>query len=389
VSLAVCGVFHYRKYIGELSSRGCLADFFYSHRIGTNAATLGIRSGRARNLWAKEYLYRAAGRLTGGPLPGWFEVGLHDMWDRAVARRLRDGDLFHVMIHGTLPRSLRRARALGMTTLGEPVNTHPEVLAELLRMEHELLGLPPPPVPAASSPLLEEVAACDFLLAGSRLIRDSFVARGFPGGRAFVIPYAIDTSRFHPLSAAEREAWRDERFRVICVAQIIPRKGIHYLLEAWRRLNIPPSEGELVLVGQPAPEMEAVLTRYRGSFTHIPAVPHDKLRLEYGRSDVFVLPSVEDGFGYVTTEAMGCGLPVITTTGAGSADVVEDGVNGFVVPARSVDALADRLERLRADPDLRRNMGERGLAASRGQLTWTGYVDALIELYARIRPAGA
>ncbi|MFZ4732994.1 MAG: glycosyltransferase family 4 protein [Pirellulales bacterium] len=385
VSLAVCGIFHYRKYIGELSTRGCLTDFFYSHRLGTTAASLGIRSGRARNLWAKEYLYRAALRFTGGQLPGWFELALHPYWDRAVARRLRGCDLFHAMLHGTLPHSLRRARSLGMVTLGEPVNTHPEVLHDLLRTEHEFLGLPPPPPPTAT-PLLEEATACDFLVAGSRLIRDSFVARGFPSDRAFVIPYAFDTTRFHPLSPDERAAVRDHRFRVLCVAQIIPRKGIHYLLEAWTRLGIPAQEGELVLIGQPIPEMAAVLSRYAGRFTHIPAVPHERLRLEYGRADVFVLPSVEDGFGLVTTEAMGCGLPVITTTGAGSADVVEDGVSGFVVEPRSVDPLADRLERLRADPELRRKMGERGLSASRGRLTWTGYVDALTDLYRRLGP---
>jgi len=125
VTLAVCGIFHYRKYVGELSTRGCLVDFFYSHRLDTTARSLGIRSGRAVNLWAKEYLYRGAARLggrRGAALAGPFA---HRVWDTGVARRLRPGDIFHGMLHGTLTRSFRRAGGMGMLTIGEPVNTHP------------------------------------------------------------------------------------------------------------------------------------------------------------------------------------------------------------------------------------------------------------------------
>lgn len=381
VTLAVCGIFHYRKYVGELSARGCLQDFFYSHMLTTTGRALGMRSGRAVNLWFKEYLYRGVGRLTGGATPGWIADLAHRTWDAGVARRLRPCDIFHGMLHGTLLESFPQARRMGMITIGEPVNTHPLVVRDVVAQEHEVLGLPPPHGESTSLAILDELESCDYLLAGSRVIRDSYVARGFPADHAFVIPYAIDTKRFHPLAAEERAALSDGRFRVVCVAQIVPRKGIHYLLEAWERLGLSAAEGELVLIGQASPEMAGVLARHAGRFTHIPKVPHDRLRFEYGRADVFVLPSVEDGFGYVTTEAMGCGLPVITTSAAGSADVVEDGISGFVVPPKSAEALADRIERLRVDPALRRIMGERNLAAARLNRTWSGYVDELVSLY--------
>ena len=72
--------------------------------------------------------------------------------------------------------------------------------------------------------MVEELRSCDHLLCGSRLIRDSFVSRGYPAACTTVIPYCIDTSRFHPLSAKEKSTLRDDRFRVICVAQIVPRR---------------------------------------------------------------------------------------------------------------------------------------------------------------------
>jgi glycosyltransferase involved in cell wall biosynthesis len=89
---------------------------------------------------------------------------------------------------------------------------------------------------------------------------------------------------------------------------------------------------------------------------------------------VFVLPSVEDGWGLVTNEAMRAGLPVIVSDHAGSAEIVRDGVNGFVVPARDVDALASRMALLLGDRELHARMGEaaRATAASR---TWETYGD--------------
>lgn len=383
VNLAVCGVFHYRKYVGELSSRGCLVDFFYSHRLRTTARSLGIASGRAVNLWGKEYLYRGAlrfGGKAGARLVGPFA---HHLWDEGVARRLRPADIFHGMLHGTLHRSFRRAREAGMLTIGEPVNSHPDTLREILRHEHDVLGLPPPADTTTVNAIVDELPHCDRLLCGSRLIRDSYVERGYPADRTEVIPYAVDGGSFYPLTEAERARVDDGRFRVICVAQIVPRKGIQYLLDAWSRLDLPRREAELVLIGEVSREMSGVLARHAGRFTHVARVPHERLRLEYGRADVFVLPSVEDGFGYVTTEAMGCGLPVITTSAAGSADVVVDGVTGYVVPPRSADALADKLSTLRGDPDLRRKMADNALAASLSKITWTAYVDRLVVMYNR------
>jgi len=142
-------------------------------------------------------------------------------------------------------------------------------------------------------------------------------------------------------------------------------------------MRLPPNEAELVLIGPVADTMAAILQKYAGEYTHIPHVSHDRLREHYGRSSVFVLPSVEDGFGYVTAEAMGCGLPVIVSSAAGSADMVEEGGNGFVVPPRSVEALEDRLGRLHRDPELRRALGERSLDLSTTRYRWSDFASKL------------
>jgi glycosyltransferase involved in cell wall biosynthesis len=93
---------------------------------------------------------------------------------------------------------------------------------------------------------------------------------------------------------------------------------------------------------------------------------------EYAAADIFVLPSVEDGFGMVAAEAMAAGLPVIVSDCAGSAGVVEDGVSGFIVPARDAAALAGRIDDLVRDAALRRRLGAAGHSSVRSR-SWDAY----------------
>lgn len=383
VNVAVCGIFHLRKWIAELSARGHLQAFLYSHRMSTTAAALGITRGSAHNFFAKEYLMHASIRYVPPLLRRTVtDALLHDIWEWQAVRALEPGDILHLLAHGNGRAVIARAKSQGQQVLVEPVMSHPQSLRAVLMHEHDALGLPPPPpVTREGRRLEDEIAAGDFLHAGSKVLRDTYVEHGFPLERTVVIPYAVDTSRFYPLTPEERVRFADDKFRVICVGQIIPRKGVHYLLEAWKRLALPKDRAELVIIGTISAPMKPLLERYSGHYTYLGGMAHESLRLQYGRSSVFVLPSVEDGFGLVTTEAMGCGLPVITTRNAGSSDIVEDGGNGYVVEARSSDALADRIQRLYDAPELRAAMSARSLALSTTGNTWTRYVDALIAAY--------
>lgn len=381
-NVAVCGMFHFRKHIGHYAESGLLQRFYYSHRIATTARSLGVADTQARNLWPKEYLLRLAYRLTPNrKLDGSIDSVMHRLWEWQLLQTWQSCDLFHVMLHGTALRALRRARQQGAVTVGEPVMAHPKILHERLQREHEILGIPPPPPWKPFERLLKEVEQCDYLVVGSNAIRESFVASGVAAERISVVPYAVDATRFFPLASDEKADLVDGKFRVICVGQITPRKGVHYLLEAWRQLGLPSKQAELVLVGTLAPEMRAVLHKYDGLYTHVGSVAHDQLRQHYGRASVFVLPSVEDGFGLVTAEAMGCGLPVIVTRAAGSADIVEDGKNGFIVESCSAESLQQAIEALWVNKEMRTAFGERSLLLSRRKNTWHEYAASLSRLH--------
>lgn len=100
---------------------------------------------------------------------------------------------------------------------------------------------------------------------------------------------------------------------------------------------------------------------------------------EMGRSDVLVLPSLFEGFGLVILEAMAAGLPVITTTNTGGPDVIEDGKEGFIVPAGNVEALREKMSYFIQNPEQAFKMGQAAHQKAR-QYTWEKYGS----LYAKI-----
>ena len=377
LNIAVCGKFHYHNYVRYLDEAGLLNRFYYSHGIGTNAASLGIAPERAVNCWPKEYLIRLHAMFTRGWLIPQVAPLYSDLWQFGVLRRWKQCELLHVMLHGTAHRLIDRAKRDGAIVLAEPVNQHPSALHQILREEAERWGLRANrSLDGTQKNQLQEAAWADFLLSPSRIVRDSFVKRGFPPGRTAVIPYGVDLNRFRP----DRHEKKSQRtFRVICVAQISLRKGQLYLLEAWKKLQL--RNAELVLIGTISYEMNKVIRRYDGLFRHIPFVPNHRLSTEYGRSSMFVLPSVEDGFGYVIGEALACGLPVVTTVNAGGADVIFHGRDGFVVPIRSHEAIAEVLELLYRNQELREEMSRAALAKARSDLSWELYFHRLCRLY--------
>ncbi len=129
---------------------------------------------------------------------------------------------------------------------------------------------------------------------------------------------------------------------------IIQRKGIKYLLEAWRLARRPG--WRLQLLGA-LPADTRPLIPYRNEVEWLGRMSHASVAERMASADVFVFPSLFEGSATVTYEAMACGLPCIVTAEAGS--VVRHGSDGLIVPARDVPALAEAIERLGADPSLR------------------------------------
>jgi glycosyltransferase involved in cell wall biosynthesis len=195
------------------------------------------------------------------------------------------------------------------------------------------------------------------------------LAFGIPKARMKVIYNGIDTEVFRPLKVSK------ERDSIIYVGNSEDRnKGAVYLLQALRYLR-DSSDYHLTLVDRPRQQLKLVprlLRRHdlsnRVRFTGRVTTP--QLVRHYCRAQVSVCPSLYEGFGLPAAEAMACGLPVVATSGGALPEVVEDGVTGILVPPADARALADAMDNLMRDAQLRRRMGQAGRERILEKFSW-------------------
>jgi len=304
--------------------------------------------------------------------------GLHARFDAGVEHRLSpsDGVLFTAL--GTAPRTLQKARRIGVATVLDVPIAHSGWVRETMREEAKLVpeyavtlqGHDFPDWMVAAN--AEEFRVADVLLVLSSHERRTLVEHGVDEAKMIEIPLGVDLELFAPVPAEEDAAGI---FRVIFVGQITQRKGLSYLIEAFSRAALPASELLLVgpIIGSDAPWRATTGVR------RVPAVARSALPALYASADVYVLPSLAEGFPLTQMEAMAMGLPVIVSENTSAYDVVTDGHDGYVVPIRDPDAIADRLRRLHDDRELRARMG----AAARlraEQFGWDRYHQRVVEI---------
>ena len=219
----------------------------------------------------------------------------------------------------------------------------------------------------------EEIRLADAILVGSTYAADSFVAAGIERSKMRVVPYGVDLETFRPWPAAPRAPG----FQVIYAGQLTQRKGLSYLLRGYQRFARAGSR--LTLVGSSVGNPSA-LAPFAHLVEHVQHQTRPALAKRYCAADVFVFPTLIEGMPLVVLEAMACGLPVIVTAN-GPGDIVRDGIDGFVIPERDDEAVADRLDRLHRDPTLRQAMGQ--AAAQRAkEFSWKAYADKALAVLA-------
>jgi glycosyltransferase involved in cell wall biosynthesis len=228
----------------------------------------------------------------------------------------------------------------------------------------------------------QEIQLADHIFVASSITQASLLREGIAPEKISIIPYGAPIEYFQPAPKPDRT------FRALFVGQVGARKGVHYLLQAWKKLRLP--QAELMLVGfNNFPQHW--LDHLPSTVRYIPSVPHPQLNQYYSSANVFVFPSLVEGFGLVLTEAMACGIPIITTPNTAGPDIITNGVEGFIIPIRDPEALQEKIEWCYQHPA---ELAEMGWAARRKaeQLTWSRYqrqlsdkVMALINLSSILR----
>ncbi len=261
------------------------------------------------------YAGRRAGH-TGATLLSYSYYGYH-----AFAQTRSPGILFQLHPH---PASMRRI-------LTAELAAHPEC-SQSLSKEWEL-ALPEQDF----NRLVEEPRMAAHILVASSFTRDTLIEHGTPAAAITVIPYGVDCARFSPSPEPRRT---DAKLRLLFVGRINQRKGIRYLLEALRLLG--RTDVHLTVCGRVVDDLE-IFKPFAAQVEIRPNVNQSELLAAYREADLFVFPSVAEGFGQVLLESLACGLPVLSTTHTAAPDLIEDGVQGWIVAPARPDLLAERI----------------------------------------------
>lgn len=265
----------------------------------------------------------------------------------------------------------REAKNRGWTTVLGQIDpgTGEDAIVRRLRAEHpEWAGPGEASPPDAYWKLWkEECALADRIIVNSSWSRSLLIDAGIQTEKIEVVPLAYaadgkDLMREGGLAGVPVSRCNTGRFitdlrplRVLWLGQVIVRKGIQDLVAAARTLVDAPVRIDVIGAhGELPPGLPSNMT-FHG------AVPRSEAAGWYRRADVFVLPTHSDGFALTQLEAMTHGVPVIATPCCGEA--VEDGVNGWIVPAGDPKELADRLLRFVFDPGLLETFGAAAAAA--------------------------
>ncbi len=171
----------------------------------------------------------------------------------------------------------------------------------------------------------------------------------------------VNTSRFFPRVGDRQEL----HMKVLLASRLLWDKGVGEYADAAHRLKQKGLAIDFLLAGNTDPGNPAAVSSQQVDIWRTEGIVEPLGHVEdmpaiLVKTDVMVLPSYREGLPRCLIEAAACGLPIVTTDAPGCREVVEDGVNGYLVPPRDPAALADAIRRLHADPELRRKMGRAG-----------------------------
>jgi glycosyltransferase involved in cell wall biosynthesis len=225
-------------------------------------------------------------------------------------------------------------------------SAHIAVQARLLREESARTGVP---VDGPGDWMVareeREYALANKILTLSSFARETFLEEGIASERVAVLPLGVHTAAFRASDAVVEQRCqrilRGDPLRILFVGNLSMQKGCWDLVRIME--GFAPGGFEWRLIGQMTPEVRR-LAPVLSKYAHIlPPQPHQTLARWYAEADIFLLPTIQDGFAAVLAEAQANALPLLTTTNSAGPDLVTNGTNGWVLPIRCPEAFIDRL----------------------------------------------
>jgi glycosyltransferase involved in cell wall biosynthesis len=352
IAFVVHGRFYIFDLARELIRQGVDATVFTNYPGGV-AERFGVPTGHVRSFVIHAALTRLAG-FAGAQLEPLF----HRMFGRWAAGALHERPFQIIQCFSGVALETFRSPSPGVKILVRG-SSHIELQSRLLRDEEQRAGVAiDRPSEWRVAREKEEYELADAILVLSTFAFHSFVEAGIPPEKLRLLSLGSDVRHFRPahdiVEARLRRIRSGQPLRVLTVGSFTFRKGALDLRAAAARGQ---SSCEFRFVGDlPA---ETARLRRDSAIHFFSRVPLEKLLDHYEWADLFLFPTIEDGYAVVLAEAQAAGLPILATTNCGAPDIITENENGWIVPIRSPDLLVEKLSWCAANRDELAAMAER------------------------------
>jgi glycosyltransferase involved in cell wall biosynthesis len=274
-------------------------------------------------------------------------------------------------IHGVLAEEFEQAKITGHTAFQGKVANY--FMSYLARLEKKT---------AKEADIIVTISTYSF-----KKIQEHY---GISPEKIRIVSNGVDTEKYRP-TETENQTMLKHNFGlketpvVLFVGNLIPRKGLTYLIEAAQQIVKTHPNTQFAIVGEGPLKGQLInkltAAKLLNNFVFMGGLTDDELSAMYGCSDVFVLPSIQEGQGIVLLEALASGKPVVTFDIGGVNEVVINGETGLLASNRSSDELAEALLRLLGNSELRKKMGLAGRRFVEGNFTWDICARKMLKVY--------
>lgn len=301
-----------------------------------------------------------------------------EMFDRWVSKDLdKKADIIICQDALALHR-ITKAKQLGIISILDYTGPHIEHHIESMVDEYNRFGIKhklyfPLEVIQKVKKSYEEA---DYISVVSSYAKRTFMDKNIPEAKLLLIHLGIDLDNFYQTKK------EDKTFRIIFCGHSCIRKGTHYLLEAFSSLKL--RNAELWLIGHVFEDIKEFLKKYEGYYKIIGYIKNNELYKYYSQGSVFILPSLTDAFGMVILEAMACGLPVIATENTGARDVINDKIDGFIIPVRDAESLKKKIIYMYENQNICEQMGQNAKEKIKQQYTIEHYAERMIAAFNKL-----
>ena len=365
---AVCGTFHHFDLANELDSLGYLKRI-YSSFPWIRLRREGVPKTLVRTFPWIHGPWMVANRY--GILPHGIanetvvlNARVFDAW---VASRIEDCDAL-IALSGCGLLAGQTVQKRGGCYVCDRGSSHIRYQRAILEEEYARWGFRGEKVDVRVVDREEkEYSEADAITVPSEFARRTFLQMGVNEGKVKTIPYGVRLDKFR-----KNDEPHPRSFEVLFAGTVSIRKGVPYLLDAFA--NFKHHMKRLRLAGPVEPQMRSLFSRF--DLNHVEVLgrqTQEQLARLMNTSHVMVLPSIEEGLALVQGQALACGCPLISSVNSGGEDIFVDGIEGFLVPIRSPQAICERLTQLADHPDLRQQMGAAALARVQRLGGWKDY----------------